>query len=89
MHLTSGAVQCHVLESLIFQGRSGTALADSSPADETWNRRNIDVLGRGVILVISLPLSLRKVSQHVCVSGFGIGQSASPRVCVCACECIS
>ena len=28
-----------------------------------------------------LPLSLRKVSQHVCVSGFGVGQSASSLVC--------
>ena len=38
--------------------------------------------GQGVILVVSLPLSLRKVSQHVCVSGFGVGQSASPHICV-------
>ena len=40
-------------------------------------------------LVALLPLSLRKVSQHVCVSGFGMGQSASPRVCVCVPECSS
>ena len=32
-----------------------------------------------MILVVS-PLSLSKVSQHVCVSGFGIGQSASSLV---------
>ena len=42
--------------------------------------------GQRVILVVSLPLSLRKVSQHICVSGFGIGQSVSPRVCVCVRE---
>ena len=34
-----------------------------------------------MILVVLLPLSLRKVSEHVCVSGFGVGQSASSRVC--------
>ena len=34
-----------------------------------------------VILVVLLPLSLRKVSQNVCVSGFGVGQSASSLVC--------
>ena len=46
MHLTSGAVQCRVLESLVYEWRSRRALGDSSPADETRNRRNIDVLGR-------------------------------------------
>ena len=43
--------------------------------------------GQRVILGVSLPLSLRKVSQHVCVSGFAVGQSASPRACVCVHEC--
>ena len=43
--------------------------------------------GLRVILVVLLPLSLRKVSQHVCVSGFGVGQSASLRVCLCVREC--
>ena len=35
--------------------------------------------GQRVILVVSLPLSLKKVSQLIGVSGFGVGQSASPR----------
>ena len=33
-----------------------------------------------MILVVLFPLSLKKVSQHVCVSGFGVGQSATSRV---------
>ena len=32
MHLTSGAVQCRVLESLVYEWRSRMALGDSSPA---------------------------------------------------------
>ena len=39
------------------------------------------------MLVVSLSLSLGKVSQHDCVSGFGVGQSASLRVCVWVREC--
>ena len=35
MHLTSGAVQCGVLGSLVYEWRSRRALGDSSPADET------------------------------------------------------
>ena len=34
-------------------------------------------------------ISERKVSQHVCVSSFGVGQSVSPRVCVRVRECSS
>ena len=40
-------------------------------------------------MVVFLPLSLRKVSQHVCVSGFGVGQSASSRVCCNVVVCCS
>ena len=34
-----------------------------------------------MLLVGLLSLSLRKVSQHVCVSGFSVGLSAGSRVC--------
>ena len=34
VHLTSGAVQCRMLESLVYEWRSRMALGDSSPADE-------------------------------------------------------
>ena len=46
MHLTSGAVQRHVLGSLVQEWRSQMTLADSSRADKTGNRRNNDVQGR-------------------------------------------
>ena len=46
MHLTSGAVERRVLESLVQEWRSQMTLADSSRADKTQDHRNNDVQGR-------------------------------------------
>ena len=79
MHLTSGVV------SVVRVRRSYMSVVHERrwPTQAQLMRilRNIDVLGRECLWSL-VPLSLRKVSQHVCVSSLSVGQSVSPRVCV-------
>ena len=67
--------------TIYHERRSRVALADSSPADETWIRRNIDVLSRCILVVLlTLPLPLRKANQYAWIFDLDVGQSTGPRV---------